>query len=407
MSKILLQYHTYIINVLKNKNINDIFKKNLNLLLFIVDIFVIFFIIFIEITGKQMNRMKEKQSFIPRYMRLRNELLARILNSKYDGSRYLPRERDICQEFHVSRSTVAKALDQFVEQGLVKRIKRRGTVIVHQKVELLKKEKKNSEIGVVFPLTNYWQQALNSMFDEAGKQGVSLTIYPYDWLSLQSETEAVEKALKHSCGLILYPGGKRDDLSLIEKLDAEEVPLVLFDLYFNSSPVCCVVEDNFYGGYKATEALVLAGRRRIGLITSHFGVSSRMERHAGYHAVLRRYGLPDEDSLCLDLQNQFDTEKIKSYFEQQKPDAVFVLSHMTALQIRHFLIQNGVRVPADVQFAKFDAFQGEEFTRRDITTVVQPEEEMGRQSVRLLMERISRPDAPKRKMFIAPEICVH
>ena len=221
------------------------------------------------------------------------------------------------------------------------------------------------------------------------------------------QSEAVEKALKNSSGLILYPGGRRDDLPLIEKLDAEKTPLVLFDLYFNSSPVCCVVEDNFYGGYKATEALILAGRRRIGLITPHFGESSMVERYAGYRAALQRHGFPDEKPLFLDLQGKFDTEMLRFYFEKQKPDAVFVLSHMTALQVRHFLIQNGVRVPADVQFAKFDAFQGEEFTKRDITTVVQPEEEMGRQSVRLLKERISEPEAPKRKIFIVPEICIH
>ena len=196
-------------------------------------------------------------------------------------------------------------------------------------------------------------------------------------------------------------------MPLIEKLDAEKTPLVLFDLYFNSSPVCCVVEDNFYGGYKATEALILAGRRRIGLITPHFGESSMVERYAGYRAALQRHGFPDEEPLFLDLQGKFDTEMLRFYFEKQKPDAVFVLSHMTALQVRHFLIQNGVRVPADVQFAKFDAFQGEEFTKRDITTVVQPEEEMGRQSVRLLKERISEPEAPKRKIFIVPEICIH
>ncbi len=354
-----------------------------------------------------MKRNKADSAFIPRYIKLREELLARILASEYDEARCLPKESDLCREFRVSRSTVSKALDVLVEQGLIKRIRRRGTVIVRQKAELLRKKISAGEIGIVFPLTNYWQVALNAMFDEAGKQGVSLTVYPYDWLSLQSETEAVEKALKNSSGLILYPGGRRDDLPLIEKLDAEKTPLVLFDLYFNSSPVCCVVEDNFYGGYKATEALILAGRRRIGLITPHFGESSMVERYAGYRAALQRHGFPDEEPLFLDLQGKFDTEMLRFYFEKQKPDAVFVLSHMTALQVRHFLIQNGVRVPADVQFAKFDAFQGEEFTKRDITTVVQPEEEMGRQSVRLLKERISEPEAPKRKIFIVPEICIH
>jgi Transcriptional regulators len=156
-----------------------------------------------------MKQNGKKTLLVPRYMQIREKLLARLSSEDPGCPECLPKEEELCRLYRVSRSTIAKALDGLVEQGLVRRIKRKGTVINHRRLQSLFRKKSTQEISVVFPLTNYWQKALKAMFDEAGKQGFSLTILPYDWHSLDSETEAVEKALRNSCGLVLYPGAHR------------------------------------------------------------------------------------------------------------------------------------------------------------------------------------------------------
>lgn len=70
-----------------------------------------------------------KESYpIPMYYRLYKQLKERIMQGYYrDGK--LPTEKELCDEFSVSRMTVRKALERLVIEGLIERKKGKGTFI--------------------------------------------------------------------------------------------------------------------------------------------------------------------------------------------------------------------------------------------------------------------------------------
>ena len=72
-------------------------------------------------------RTVERQT--PLYRQLLGSINARIHKGDWDAGGRLPSERDLCEEFGVSRSTVRQALEQLARAGLLNKIQGRGTFV--------------------------------------------------------------------------------------------------------------------------------------------------------------------------------------------------------------------------------------------------------------------------------------
>lgn len=69
---------------------------------------------------------------IPRYLEVYNALMEQIRRGDYSGSVPLPPERQLAEDFGVSRITIVKALDLLKQAGVIDRQHGRGTFIREQ-----------------------------------------------------------------------------------------------------------------------------------------------------------------------------------------------------------------------------------------------------------------------------------
>ncbi|WP_161993811.1 GntR family transcriptional regulator [Muricoccus nepalensis] len=69
-------------------------------------------------------------SALPRYRRIMERIRARIAEGTYPVGGVLPAETELCAEFAVSRYTMREALRLLVEQGMLSRRQKAGTVVV-------------------------------------------------------------------------------------------------------------------------------------------------------------------------------------------------------------------------------------------------------------------------------------
>jgi GntR family transcriptional regulator len=72
---------------------------------------------------------------IPLYKQLKEILFTQINDGIIGKGEKLPSERELCQEYKVSRITVRQALDELVKEGLVYRSHGKGTFVSHNRVE--------------------------------------------------------------------------------------------------------------------------------------------------------------------------------------------------------------------------------------------------------------------------------
>jgi len=72
------------------------------------------------------------RSFVPYYQQLKQILMADVQNRK-EGD-LLPSESDLCRQFSVSRTVVRQALDDLERDGLVLKVKGKGTYVTGRKL---------------------------------------------------------------------------------------------------------------------------------------------------------------------------------------------------------------------------------------------------------------------------------
>lgn len=81
-----------------------------------------------------MKRLNEKEP-IPLHRQLREILVNRIALGHYLPGDRIPSERELCQEYGVSRTTVRQTLNDLVHEGLLIRVPAKGTFVAPPKIE--------------------------------------------------------------------------------------------------------------------------------------------------------------------------------------------------------------------------------------------------------------------------------
>lgn len=76
----------------------------------------------------------DKEIPIPYHYQLRELLRGEIVSGRWAVGERLPSERELCEAFDVSRTTVREAIDALVYEGLLRREKGRGTFIASPKI---------------------------------------------------------------------------------------------------------------------------------------------------------------------------------------------------------------------------------------------------------------------------------
>ncbi|GAC1346497.1 MAG: transcriptional regulator NagR [Ktedonobacteraceae bacterium] len=77
----------------------------------------------------------DKQSPIPLYYQIMNQLREKIARGKYPVNGALPTERELVETYQVSRMTIRQALSELVNEGILVRRKGIGTFVAPQKIE--------------------------------------------------------------------------------------------------------------------------------------------------------------------------------------------------------------------------------------------------------------------------------
>ena len=76
----------------------------------------------------------DKETPIPYHYQLRELLRGEIVAGRWAVDERLPSERELCEAFGLSRTTVREAIDSLVNEGLLRREKGRGTFVAAPKI---------------------------------------------------------------------------------------------------------------------------------------------------------------------------------------------------------------------------------------------------------------------------------
>ena len=77
----------------------------------------------------------DKRNPLPLYHQLKDVILARIDSGEWQFGMQVPSERELCDQFQISRITVRQALNELASEGRLTRDQGRGTFVAHPRIE--------------------------------------------------------------------------------------------------------------------------------------------------------------------------------------------------------------------------------------------------------------------------------
>lgn len=179
----------------------------------------------------------------------------------------------------------------------------------------------------------------------------------------------------------------------IQKLIANEKPVVLIDGYFSDLDIPHVLVDNYNSVYGAVKYLVNTGYKHIGFITPELDLIQLQDRLQGYKDAVRDSGLKENKKLIFRLS--FKTEKIeavgsiKAFINQNKKmDAVFFSTNYLGAVGLQSIKALSLNIPADLAVISFDDNELFELYPPGITSVKQPTYEIAKSAIDILLSQL-------------------
>ncbi len=173
--------------------------------------------------------------------------------------------------------------------------------------------------------------------------------------------------------------------------------------------VCCTytnrfgaLEDDSYSSvaindqkeaYRAVELLIGQGHRKIALLLdSKEDHSISQLRYKGYCQALADYGIPLDEELVeetkkFDMESAYEAMR-RLIWRRDDFTAAFIIADSMAVAAMKALSDEGWSVPKDCSVIAIDGITMSAYTVPTLTTLVQPAEELGTNSVQILVDMI-------------------
>jgi len=325
--------------------------------------------------------------------------------------------KDIARTCGVSISTVSRVLNNRpdvspeVRRHVMAVVEREGYIPNNSARDLVRSQ--SDAIGVVVRGTGnlFFSSMIKTISRQIDQAGCTMVLRQIDSDDDEVKAGAILEREKKLRGLI-FLGGRFDytpaELSLIG------VPYVCcsYTNRFGSlkdKDYSSVSIDDYQTAYRAVQKLLDLGHRRIAaLVPSCADRSISQLRYKGYRDALSDHGIDPDESLLMETGGYFNMPEAYAGMEallQQKVDftALFTVSDTMAIAAIKALSDHGRRVPEDCSVIAIDGLNMSEYTIPTLTTMVQPAEEMGRESVSILMD-ILKEGGKNRHVCLEPQL---
>ena len=316
----------------------------------------------------------------------------------------LPPEIEIADQFGGSRGTVRLAMQELVQQGLLYRVRGKGTFIADVTNVNQANGNESRLIGIIVP---YLRESLVTDMVEGSEQIIRKSDYSlvvgYTHDDFEIEIEQIErfKELKIS-GLILFPLVSPEEREVIDGLLRLDIPLVLIDRHLPEVALNTVMADNYSGAYEAVAYLQSLGHQRIGCVSQQPSalVSSAVERIRGYEQAMRDADLLPLATIMAGIGSRTSGNVLPTTSSEEmkfvdhmlkisdRPTAVFCINDFVALSVLRHALSLGIRVPEDLAIVGFDDIPFAQLASVPLTTVAQPKLEIGMKAAELLLAQI-------------------
>lgn len=359
----------------------------------------------------------EKPSRRPtKHRQVFEHVLADIESGRLKDGERLPSEAELVKQFSTSRPTVARALRDLQNLGLVERKVGSGTY-----VRRTRKAAESWRFGLLIPglgSTEIFEPICGQLARLAQRQQHTLLWGDFGDRRGESDPNLIEQVCNSYirqtvAGVFFAPLELTEDKdrinqSVIAALEAARIPIVLLDrdivAFPQRSRFDLVGIDNRRAGFLIADHLIKLGCRRIDFFARPNSAPTVMLRIAGYREALLRAGIaPDPRWIH---SGEPTGEELVRQIVDDGATAVICANDLTAANLMRTLDSLGCPVPGKIRVVGFDDVRYAELLRPALTTIHQPCVDIGTIAMQVMLERIENPALPARDILAQPTLIV-
>ena len=289
--------------------------------------------------------------------RVEQVLRQAIAEGRFPAGR-LPTEVELAEQLGVSRETVRLAAEVLQGEGLLYKIRRRGTFTQPPGVALQIKSNPSTLLGYLqadFPSSHGQEEAvtraisglmLQGANEEAGRAGFELAVRHAPYLRLQEAFLQLHQNVRLR-GVIFATYCEE---KVLRRLLGLGLPTLLLDHDLHLPQINSVRDDSFEGARQAVHYLASLGHRRIAYIPWR-EIDFNLWRLGGYRQGLRDAGIRRQTrwEIPVELTERGARQAVDQVLAlSSRPSALYCFNNTLAWMVVEELQQRGVRVPQDL-----------------------------------------------------------
>ena len=349
-----------------------------------------------------------------------------IRTGKFLPGSQLPTELEIVEEFGVSRPTVARAMRDLQQLGLVERRPGAGSYVMGQT-----SERTSTTLGLLIPElghNDFFEPICAQIAREAQHQEFGLL-----WADCGSSSspssqglgrlDVSVKRVDRACDNFIAQGvsgvfyapmfGNTDDPEVDERvlsrLTKADIAIVLLDrdyrVFPDRSGYDLVSVDHLIGQLLAATHLLEKGHSKLMYLQWPGRNDSLEKRVAGCQVALNRANRSHTDLVVL-RGDPRDESFVRNLVNDHPTTAIMCENDMIATHLMQSLSSIGVSIPKDLSIVGFNDNNIAQHLGVPLTTVSQPCKDIGNVAVQVMRNRIDDLKGPAKKVLLPPTMIV-
>ncbi|OUP82816.1 arabinose metabolism transcriptional repressor [Lachnoclostridium sp. An169] len=309
------------------------------------------------------------------------------------GSR-LPSEKDLMEQFQVSRQTVRRALEELASAGITESRRGSGTYIA-----VNRRKKPGDTVRIAVMLTHVdtyiFPAIVKGIESVLSGKGCMLQISMTD-NAVEKERMLLKDFIRGQTvdGLIAEPvksGLPNPNLELYKELENAGIPVLFINSFYRDIDIPHVSLDDRAAGYAAAKHLLDCGHRKIGGIFKSDDGQGHL-RYAGYTRALMEQDIRVRGGKIIwidsDEIREMEEESARIIKRLKECTACVCYNDEIAYRLVGILQSAGIAVPGDISVVGIDNSSLAQFGPVPLTSIENPAEELGRTAAELMVQKI-------------------
>ena len=314
-----------------------------------------------------------------------------------------PKLEDVAKRANVSKTTVSRVLNNrgYLSQKTIDNVYKAIEELNYQPKVVASQlfQKKTNIVGLLFPTVAnpFFSELVEALEKKLYEIGYKVLI-GNSMNNKEKETNYLNQLLSDQVdGLIVGTHNQG-----IQEYKYQNLPIVAIDRVMNED-IPVVESDNYNGGKLATKLLIAQGAKNIIHTNGPIDLQTPANRRRlAYEDTMKAYQLIPR-TVTLDFNISYVKKKqifFQMFEDYPKIDGIFASNDIDAALILQVAKEKGLNVPADLLVVGYDGTLMTRSILPDLTTVIQPINDIADTAVAILMKRINKEET--KKEYILP-----